>query len=292
MTIEAAQYYVDLGLLPIPVPWREKVPKLDDWPNLRLGLADLPRYFNSALANIGILLGHNGITDVDLDCSQAIVAAVALLPQTAMRFGRLSKPASHFFYLSDPPVRSRRYLDPVDKACLVELRCQKSDGSIGLQTITPPSIHPCGEEIRFEPGGNGHPAKVAATLLQTAVAKVAASSVFARHWPPERSGRNAAFIAWRALWRAAAGRLTKPSLCIARFTTSCGTHKPTWRPAALKLRPRIRSSVLVSGPQAGTLWRISLTSGWWLRRSPGSASLRRQRNRGQFPYPRTATWRI
>src|SRR5262249_32810163 len=80
MTTEAARYYLDLGLLPIPVPWREKAPKLDDWPNLRLGLADLPRYFNGAPANIGILLGNNGAADIDLDCSQAIAAAGELLP--------------------------------------------------------------------------------------------------------------------------------------------------------------------------------------------------------------------
>jgi hypothetical protein len=193
--IEAARYYLDLGLLPIPVPLREKAPKLEGWPALRLGPADLPRYFNGAPVNVGIVLGDHGTSDVDLDCGEAITAASELLPETAMKFGRLSKPASHFFYLADPPVRSRRYLDPVDKACLAELRCQKSDGSVGLQTICPPSLHPSGEEIRFEPGGNGHPAKVAATLLQTAVARVAAASVFARHWPPEKSGRNQAFIA-------------------------------------------------------------------------------------------------
>jgi hypothetical protein len=174
---------------------REKAPKLDGWPALRIGPADLPRYFNGAPANVGLILGEHGTADVDLDCVEAIRAAGELLPETAMKFGRSSKPASHFLYWSDPPVRSRRYLDPVDKACLAELRCQKSDGSVGLQTICPPSIHPCGEEIRFEPGGNGHPAKVAATLLQTGVARVAAVSAFGRHWPPEKSGRNMAFIA-------------------------------------------------------------------------------------------------
>jgi hypothetical protein len=57
---------------------------------------------------------------------------------------------------------------------LVELRGQKSDGSLGLHTIVPPSLHPKGEEIRFEKGCDGYPANTDAPELRSAVAKVAA----------------------------------------------------------------------------------------------------------------------
>jgi len=195
-TCAAAQQYLARGFLPIPIPHGAKAPTLEGWPALRLTVADLPRYFDGTPCNIGLVLGDDfGTTDVDLDCAEAIGAAPELLPDTRMIFGRTTKRASHFFYRSDPPVKSRRFLDPVDKHCLVELRGQKSDGSTGLQTIAPPSTHPSGELVAFEPGFDGHPANVEATTLQGAVIELAAASLLARHWPPAQAGRNAAFLA-------------------------------------------------------------------------------------------------
>jgi hypothetical protein len=194
--LEAAQSWVARGFFPIPIPFREKGPKLEGWHSLRLGKDDVSRYFNGAAQNIGVLLGDPyGATDIDLDCTEAIVIANELLPETAMIFGRQSKPRSHYFYRCDPPIRSKRLLDPINKGCIVELRCQKSDGSQGLQTVVPPSTHPEGEQIRFEPGCDGYPANVDANVLQLAVARVAAASLLIRHWPGEKSGRNQAFIA-------------------------------------------------------------------------------------------------
>jgi hypothetical protein len=193
---EAAELYIDRGLRPIPIPLREKAPRIDSWPSLMLTKSDLPQYFNGAPSNLGVILGDSyGTADVDLDCSEAIAAAPELLPETAMVFGRQSKPASHYFYRMDPPRRSKRFLDPLDKQCLVELRCQKSDGTTGLQTVVPPSVHPSGEQIRFEPGCDRNPANVDAPMLQAAVARVAAASTLAQRWPKEKGGRNAAFIA-------------------------------------------------------------------------------------------------
>src|ERR1039457_2016449 len=111
---------------------------------------------------MGVLLGERGLADVDLDCGEAIVAAASLAPDTDMIFGRQSKPASHRFYWSDPPARVKKYLDPVDKACLVELRGLKADGTRGLQTVVPPSVHEQGEEIRFEAGFDREPANIEA----------------------------------------------------------------------------------------------------------------------------------
>ena len=195
-TLQAADIYVTRGLLPIPIPAREKAPKIEGWPDLRLRAADLPRYFNGAASNIGLLLGDDyGTADVDLDCREALAVAGELLPDTAMIFGRQSKPASHYFYRADPPVRSKRFSDPIDKTCLAELRCRKSDGTLGLQTVVSPSTHPSGEVIRFEPGFDGEPANIDAGKLQVAVAQVAAAALLTRHWPGEKAGRNQGFIA-------------------------------------------------------------------------------------------------
>jgi hypothetical protein len=193
--LEAAHWWAERGFFVVPIPIGEKAPNVEAWQQLRLNPDSLPRYFNGAPTNMGVILGEpNGIADVDLDCPETMAAAGELLPETAMIFGRPSKPASHYFYRMDPPGRSKRFLD-FDKQCLVEFRCQKSDGTTGLQTVVPPSIHPSGEQIRFEYGYDREPANVEAPVLQAAVARVAAASILARHWPKEKGGRNQAFIA-------------------------------------------------------------------------------------------------
>lgn len=199
--LQAAEYYHDRGMSPVPVQDKGKRPMLKDWPGLaNLPKSDLSKYFNGGPSNVGVILGDKyGTADVDLDCQEAIYTASILLEETGMVFGRPSKPFSNYIYRCAPAVRSKRYMDPVepnkDKACLVELRCLKSDGTIGMQTVFPPSIHESGEQIRFMKGCDKAPANIDAATLQTAVARVAAASIFARHLPGEGSGRNAAFIA-------------------------------------------------------------------------------------------------
>jgi hypothetical protein len=154
-----------------------------------------PQYFNSHPQNIGVLLGDKtGSTDVDCDCPEAIAAARELLPETGLIFGRQSKPFSHFFYRSDPPLPTQQFKDPLDGAMLVELRGQSSSGSIGLQTVVPPSTHESGEAIRFETGFAGMPANVDAGVLVSAVHHVAAATLLSRHWPTKGS-RHRSFLA-------------------------------------------------------------------------------------------------
>jgi predicted P-loop ATPase len=190
-TLEAARDWKKRGYFIVPIPSRKKGPTLKGWQNLRIQEDDLPRYFNGAHQNIGVLQGDTyGSTDVDLDCREALAAWPALAIETGLVFGRQSKPGSHWFYRSDPPLKAKKYIDPLDKATLIELRGLKSDGMIGLQTVVPPSIHECGEEVRFEPGRDGDPANVDAEVLVRAVAKTAAAAVLARHWPAAGQGRH------------------------------------------------------------------------------------------------------
>src|SRR5947208_195012 len=159
--LDAAKAWVARGFHPIPIPHGEKKPILEKWQKLRLTRDDLPEYFNCVPQNIGVLLGDgSGSADIDCDCAEAIVVAAQLAPETGMVFGRLSKPASHYFYRCDPALRSRKFIDPVDKETLVELRCQKLDGTVGLQTVVPPSVHPSGERIEFKSGFDRHPAEI------------------------------------------------------------------------------------------------------------------------------------
>jgi P4 family phage/plasmid primase-like protien len=183
---------IERGFFPVPIPFREKRPVIEGWPDLRITAADVATYFNGAPQNIGVLLGEPyGAADIDLDCGEAIAAAATLAPATGLKFGRASKPASHLFYRCDPPMPSRKYLDPTDKACLCELRCLKSDGTVGLQTVVPPSTHKeTGEAICFEPGLDREPANIDADELTAAVARIAAVALLARHWPAAGHGRH------------------------------------------------------------------------------------------------------
>lgn len=193
--LDAAITWIQKGFAPVPVPHRSKRPVLKEWQRLEITTEGASQYFNGASQNIGVLLGDKfGSADVDCDCPEAITAARELLPETGLIFGRQSKPFSHFFYRSDPPTRTAQFIDPLDQSTLVELRGLSSDGSIGLQTVVPPSIHETGEQVRFEKGFEGTPANIDADVLISAVHRVAAAALLARHWPTQGS-RHHAFLA-------------------------------------------------------------------------------------------------
>jgi P4 family phage/plasmid primase-like protien len=194
-SLEAAIAWIRQGFSPVPVPHRSKRPILTGWERLEITVEAAPQYFNGATQNIGLRLGDKfGSTDVDCDCTEAITAARELLPETGLIFGRQSKPFSHYLYRSDPPVRTQQFHDPVDHATLIELRGLSWDGSIGLQTVVPPSTHETGEAVRFEEGFHGIPANIDAGVLVSAVRKVAAAALLSRHWPTKGS-RHHAFLA-------------------------------------------------------------------------------------------------
>jgi hypothetical protein len=195
MTIlEAARDWLARGFLPVPVPFRQKAPVLNGWQKLCLGAEDLTQHFDSRPQNIGILLGDDsGTADIDCDCLEAVAAALEFAPPTGMRFGRESKPVSHYIYRSVPGARSQKFSDPTDKGTIVELRCQKKNGTVGLQTLVPPSVHPSGEQIRFEAGADKEPGVADATTLTRAVTSIAAAALLTRHWPKQGS-RHDAFL--------------------------------------------------------------------------------------------------
>jgi len=193
--LDAAITWIQKGFSPVPVPHRSKRPVLKEWQRLEITKEGASQYFNGASQNIGVLLGDKfGSADVDCDCPEAITAAREFLPETGLIFGRQSKPFSHFFYRSDPPARTMQFIDPLDQSTIVELRGLKSDGSIGLQTVVPPSIHESGEPVRFEQGFEGIPANIDAEVLVSAVHRVAAAALLARHWPTKGS-RHHGFLA-------------------------------------------------------------------------------------------------
>lgn len=94
---------------------------------------------------VGIMTGTELVSgqyfhDVDIDWANGADIAVALLPKTDFIYGRPSKRVSHCGYLSQTAMPSKRYEDPITKECLLELRGTQADGTLGLQSMCPPSI--------------------------------------------------------------------------------------------------------------------------------------------------------
>jgi hypothetical protein len=196
-SLERARSYVVRGFNVVPIPYKQKAPTIPDWQNLRIGLDNVDQYFNGEQLNIGILLGTPwNVTDVDIDCREALWAAQEFLPETHWLHGRQSKPSSHAFYYTDEPVRTVRFQDPIgDKqACLLEIRSYKANGGVGIQTVAPGSVHPSGEVVEFTPGYSGDPSQVAAGELLTAGKRIAACALLGRYAPGD-GRRHELFLA-------------------------------------------------------------------------------------------------
>ncbi len=134
--LEAAREYVRRGWRVVPIPFKQKGAKIDDWGKMALTEVELPAYFDQP-ANIGLILGEPSgwLVDVDLDCPEAIEIAEQYLPPTPAVTGRPSKPRSHYWYYA-PGAVTARHADPVTRKMVAEFR------STGVQTVVGPSIHP------------------------------------------------------------------------------------------------------------------------------------------------------
>jgi len=108
--LDIALSYIGRGWNPVPVPHRGKAPTATNWNTRTIDEASAPRHFNGGPQNIGVILGptSRGLTDIDLDCPEAIAIAPYVLPKTKAIFGRASKRASHWLYYTDLSVSSER----------------------------------------------------------------------------------------------------------------------------------------------------------------------------------------
>jgi hypothetical protein len=181
--IDAVSDMIRRGLAPVPIPAREKGPRLRNWQDLRITEIEISDHFSNG-SNVGLILGEpsGGLVDVDLDTREAVAAAKYLLPKTGMIHGRPGNPESHWWYRSDPLPLHKQFKDP-DGSVLVELR---SNG----QTLVPPSVHPQGESLGWKIFDA--PAPVSAVCLQKAVKRVAAVAMLARRWASAGGRHNAA----------------------------------------------------------------------------------------------------
>jgi AAA domain-containing protein/bifunctional DNA primase/polymerase-like protein len=105
--LAAARAYTRRGWRVVPVRPGEKGVAIVRWQQMRLAEDDLHKWFGQIGGltgqlhhNIGILTGEpsGGLVDVDCDAPEARAAAAELLPATGLLSGRMSNPASHYWY--------------------------------------------------------------------------------------------------------------------------------------------------------------------------------------------------
>jgi len=91
-SLDFARSYIKRSWNPVPIPHGDKQPSDKGWQDRVIDEASAQQYFNGKAQNIGVILGptSNGLTDVDLDCPEAVAAAPDLLPPTSAIFGRSS----------------------------------------------------------------------------------------------------------------------------------------------------------------------------------------------------------
>ena len=196
VVLAAVLDYIARGWSPIPIPHREKGPLIDAWQGIRLNAETAPACFNGAKKNVGIILGEasGGLTDLDLDCPEAIAAAPYILPRTAV-FGRATKPASHWVYrtnLHETKDRAAIKFMGSDKTGLLEVRM--GAGGLASQTVFPPSTHVSGEPIEWAGKGASEIANVDGDDLIQRARRLAAASELARSCPKIGGRHDAAFV--------------------------------------------------------------------------------------------------
>lgn len=176
--------------------WQNKVTTIDDYkPGYRVGL----------ITGVEVAPGKF-LHDIDIDWGPGATVAGKLLPATRFVYGRAGKKLSHCFYLTDAPIVGMKYDDPADGTTLIELRGTKKDGTIGWQSMAPPSdwknkndLTAPAEALTFLKGRDGvmfdHPAEVSADALQKTVVRTVIAMTCAKHLGKNGFGHDVR-LAW------------------------------------------------------------------------------------------------
>jgi hypothetical protein len=197
--LKLALSHIKRGWNPVAVSRRTKKPIGEKWQLRVVTAKTAAKYFNGSAMNVGVQLGphSNGLTDVDLDCPEAVRIGGMLLPKTNACFGRKSKPRSHHLYVTD-------LSDHINKACLqfhdvdgekvgtILLELRFGGGGKGAQSVFPGSVHGSGEQIEWY--DDGDPIKLEGKALLKATRRLAAVVLLARHWPIEGARHKAALV--------------------------------------------------------------------------------------------------
>lgn len=181
--IELARSYLQRGWAVIPVPAESKNPGGDSWQDLRITEDELPKYFNGEAQNVSVLLGEpsGNLTDLDLDCPEAVALAPSFFPATAT-FGRPHSRRSHLLFRCTGNAPSRDFnLGAKHGGMLLQVRSRG-------HTVFPGSTYEGdgkdrkyrGEPIEWD--DDVQVAEVEGGKLLKTAAHLAAASLILRYW--------------------------------------------------------------------------------------------------------------
>ena len=265
---EAARAYHERGWKPVPIDRKTKRASGKEWQKRAYD----PKQFRGNAQNVGVQLGKvsGGLTDVDLDCMEAIALAPRFLPPTGAVFGRKSKPASHRLYVTDlceavvgAVIQFAEYVGGKSDAMLVELRVggkrkgkgkDESNGGdengdeyeyTGATSVFPPSIHASDETVTWE--RDGEPATVGGDELSGVVRKLAVASLLKRHYPgggSRHKGASPSAVCWRVPDGApttSATWLRKPCARLVMARSMTASRRPRARSVPMLPAPMLRA---------------------------------------------------
>lgn len=133
-----------------------------EWPRKRMDYREILRHLAECRGrNVGIILGaaSGGLCDIDIDNERLLKAAALILPRTGAVFGRTSRRRSHWLYIVEAPIPTRK-----PRGLGLELRCATAaDLSVGVQSVAPGSVHHTGERVEWDEAGE--PARIKAADL-------------------------------------------------------------------------------------------------------------------------------
>src|SRR5262249_13846374 len=139
--LETARGYHKRSWNTVPLSRQTKKPIGAEWQKRRLDSKRVAEAFNSADMNVGVQLGPvgDGLTDVDLDCPEAVAIGPMLLPKSNNIFGRASKRRSHWLYTTALAERVNKaclqFKDPAGGTMMLELKI--GGGGKGSQSVFP-----------------------------------------------------------------------------------------------------------------------------------------------------------
>lgn len=159
-----------------PADGDQKGPKEKDWPRQQKNLTDYHPGDRVGIVTGAEVAPGRYLIDVDIDWAPGYLVAAAFLPRTDFVYGRASKRVSHCLYTLPDAVACTQYKDPVDGQMLLEVRGAKEDGSLGFQSMAPPSIWSKGnkrEPLEFRSYGDpAHIDDIACFRRQVALSAV------------------------------------------------------------------------------------------------------------------------
>jgi hypothetical protein len=205
-TLDAARFYLDHHIKPVPVPrlGNHKGPAKPGWETHDYEPKDFVVNIGDDELNIGAKLGlevakDRFLFDVDIDMKLpdklttypgAAEVVAELLPQVPWVFGRRSAARCHLMGLSSAPITTTKYAG-LQQASLIEVRglAKKKTPQI---TIVPPGVHYSQERLTFEKLDDLRFASpIDAVPLAQAVKHAAVALAILRVWPALGSRHDA-----------------------------------------------------------------------------------------------------